>query len=326
MPSAFDEFGDPVEPDDNYNPNSLEYLLQLFESVPIEGNTYMASPAPFSVKGARVEANYPAHGGYLARYLVPRVIKLERETNPAAKASEAWGWVPPPLVGEGAKVQPEWLYNFLLNPYPIRPAVFLRMPKFNMSPAEAQALVNYFAAKDNANYPYQYHQPRQPGVLERKDEYYAQAAQGGSRLDDAMKIVTNNAGCVKCHLVSDFVPQGSPRAKAPNLAEVYRRLQPEYLRPWIGKPDSILPYTGMPVNINPQTGFATQGLYHGTPEEQLDALVDLLMNFDAYTSRRTSISDLVQAANPAPAAGENAPPAGDAPPATGGGSGSGGSE
>jgi cytochrome c2 len=315
IPQAFDDAGDPVEPDEDYNPNSLEYLVQLFEPVSIEGNTYMVGPAPLSVKGARIDETYPAHGGYLARYLVPRVIKLEREVNPAAKASEAWGWVPPPLVGEGRKVQPDWLYNFLLNPYPIRPAVFLRMPKFNMSPDEAQALVNYFAAKDNANYPYQFVAPRQPGVLDAKDDRYAEQNQGGSRLDDAMKIVTNNAGCVKCHMVSDFVPQGSPRAKAPNLADVYRRLQPEYIKPYIAKPDSILPYTGMPVNINPQTGFATQGLYHGSPDEQLDALVDLLMNFDTYTSRRTSISDLVQAANPAPAAGEQ-PPA-EAPPATG---------
>jgi hypothetical protein len=312
IPTAFDEEGDPVEADEDYDPNSLEFLIQLFEPVAIEGNTFMVGPAPFTVKGAHVDEHLPAHGGYLARYLVPRVIQLEREVNPAAKGSEAWGWVPPPLVGQGTKVQPEWLYNFLLNPYPIRPAVFLRMPKFNMSPAEAQALVNYFAAKDNANYPYEFVAPRQPGVLDAKDYHYAQQNQEASRLDDAMKIITNNAGCVKCHLVSDFVPSGSPRAKAPNLADVYRRMRPDYLRPWIGKPDSILPYTGMPVNINPQTGFATPGLYHGTPEEQLDGLVDLLMNFDTFTGRRTSISDLVQAANPTPAEGEE-PATGEAP-------------
>jgi hypothetical protein len=206
-------------------------------------------------------------------------------------------------------VQPEWLYTFLLNPYPIRPAVFLRMPKFNMSPAESRALVNFFAAKNNAAYPYDVLADRQPGGLENRDAQYT----AGNRLDDAMKIVTNNAGCVKCHLVSDFVPQGSPRAKAPDLADVYQRMRSDYLKPWIAKPDGILPYTSMPVNIHPINGFATQGLYQGTPHEQLDALVDLLMNFDRYTRRRTSIADIVQAnAPPEPAAGEEAPP-----PATG---------
>ena len=68
--------------------------------------------------------------------------------------SEAYGWLPPPLIGEGNKVQTAWLHDFLLDPYPIRPAVFLRMPKFNMSSAEATALANYFAAVDNADFPY----------------------------------------------------------------------------------------------------------------------------------------------------------------------------
>jgi len=44
-------------------------------------------------------------------------------------------------------VQPDWLYNFLLDPTVIRPEghMLLRMPKFNMSPEESRALVNYFA-------------------------------------------------------------------------------------------------------------------------------------------------------------------------------------
>ncbi|MBW3596503.1 MAG: hypothetical protein KY475_04415 [Planctomycetes bacterium] len=329
MPTAYDEFGDPVQPGDEYDPAQLEHLIQIFEPAAIDGNSYMVGPAPMIVKAARIEKSYPAHGGYLARYLVPRVVDLERQANPQAKASEAWGWVPPPLVGEGRKVQPEWLYNFLLDPYPIRPAVFLRMPKFNMSGAEAQALVDYFAAKDNAAYPYDRLAHRRRDVLETKAQQYGEQTSGAGRFDDAMRIVTNNAGCVKCHLVGDFAPQGSPRALAPDLADAYRRLRAGFVRPWIAKPDSILPYTGMPMNINPNTGFATQGLYHGTPEEQLDALVDLLMNYDHFAQQKTSIAELVQAANPPmtgeegaePATGEAAEPATGAAAASGGGSG-----
>jgi mono/diheme cytochrome c family protein len=56
--------------------------------------------------------------------------------------------LPPPLVREGERVQPDWLYRFLLNPGVIRPEsnMLLRMPKFNMSPEESRALVGYFAA------------------------------------------------------------------------------------------------------------------------------------------------------------------------------------
>ena len=55
--------------------------------------------------------------------------------------------LPPPLIREGERVQPNWVYGFLLNPPPIRPTNFmmLRMPKFNMSSEDARALANYFS-------------------------------------------------------------------------------------------------------------------------------------------------------------------------------------
>jgi len=53
---------------------------------------------------------------------------------------------PPSLVGQGERTQSAWLNQFLLDPQPIRRMAVLRMPKFNMSPAEADALVAYFTA------------------------------------------------------------------------------------------------------------------------------------------------------------------------------------
>src|SRR5207245_8036261 len=49
---------------------------------------------------------------------------------------------------EGEKAQPDWLFKFLRNPHMIRPITVLRMPKFNMSADDAQAIVNYFGAVD----------------------------------------------------------------------------------------------------------------------------------------------------------------------------------
>ena len=90
---------------------------------------------------------YPGLGGDLAKYLYPRVIAEEKKNNPNVVATEAWGWLPPPLHHEGEKVQTDWLHDFLMDPTPIRPAVVLRMPNFHMSSDEASKLVNYFAAK-----------------------------------------------------------------------------------------------------------------------------------------------------------------------------------
>ncbi|MDP7205175.1 MAG: hypothetical protein QGH11_06400, partial [Pirellulaceae bacterium] len=92
------------------------------------------------------------------------------------------------------------------------------------------------------------------------------------------------------------------RGKAPDLSRVFERLRPGYLRRWIAKPSGVLPYTNMPVNVpyKPEEmeylGGVSQELYHGTSVEQVDALVDLLMNYDKYAQRRASIRPLVEAA------------------------------
>ena len=138
-----------------------------------------------------------------------------------------------------------------------------------------------------------------------------EAGATSDRFTDAMKIVTSQDYCVKCHIVGDYNPTSSDRAKAPDLARVYRRLRPDYLRRWIANPASILPYTAMPVNIKydpdaPNLGTAVpQDLYHGNSVEQVDALVDLLMNFDRYARERSKIAPLVKPAKSAttPAAG-----------------------
>jgi hypothetical protein len=205
-------------------------------------------------------------------------------------------------MGEGNKVQPGWLHSFLLEPFPIRPATFLRMPKFNMSPQDATELVNYFAAKDNADFPFTF-APEQTYVhLEQKQRAFAEETGGDEgRLEHAMQIVTNANYCIKCHLIGDYVPEGSVRAQAPHLSDVQNRLHADYVRKWIANPKRLLPYTSMPVNLPfdpsaPHLGGVSQELYPGTSIEQVDALVDLLMNYGHFTDMQTNVSQLVKAA------------------------------
>jgi hypothetical protein len=196
------------------------------------------------------------------------------------------------------------------------------MPRFNMSSEEATALVNYFAARDDVDYPYTYNQQRDQELLEAREIRYLakladpagraeQLMNEGARLHDAMQIITSPDYCIKCHIVGDFAPTGAERGKAPDLARVFERLRPGYMRSWIAKPTGTLPYTSMPVNVpfKPEDpdfqGGVDQQLYHGTSTEQIEALVDLLMNYDTYAKRRASIVPLVEAA--AAAAKLNAP-------------------
>jgi len=265
-------------------------------------------------KNPLIEKHYAVRGGEFARLLLPIAI----ETQKQGEGADAWAWVPPPLVGQGKKTQDKWLHEFLLDPYPIRPGVILRMPKFNMSSDDAGAFAQYFAARDNAEYPNTY------GTQDTAQRLTAEAAEyqeklrkegkTGTRFGDAEKIVLSKSGCIKCHLVGNFTPDGSDRALGPNLADVYRRLKPDYVRRWIAKPSLILPYTKMPVNFpydpaNPaQDGFWEQipgtmqnvQLYHGDSIEQIDAVSDLLSNWDRFIEGQTSIRKKVEAAGGAP--------------------------
>jgi len=272
-------------------------------------------------KNPLIEKHYPVRGGDFARLLLPIAI----ETQKQGEGADAWAWVPPPLVGQGKKTQDKWLQEFLLDPYPIRPGVILRMPKFNMSSGDASAFVQYFAARDNAEYPNSYgvkDTAQRLSAAERAyQEHLKKGIKSGTRFGDAEKIVLSKSGCIKCHVVGNFTPDGSERAMGPNLADVYRRLKPDYVRNWIAKPSLILPYTKMPVNFpydpaNPaQDGFWEQipgtmqnvQVYHGDSLQQIDAVSDLLSNWDRFIEGQTSVRKKVDAA------GGAAPPAGRTP-------------
>ncbi len=243
---------------------------------------------------------YPARGGDFARFAMPLVLKGEDAYK--EKPNEAWGWLPPTLVGEGLKVQSQWLHDFLLNPFPIRPAAVLRMPKFNMSSNDASKLASYFAAIDGAEYPYEFDERKTSEHLESLE-----ASHDGKYLEGALGIVTDNNYCVKCHLAGDFAPTGTVRAMGPRLDRVHDRLRPEYTLRWIADPVRILPYTGMPQNIPPDKPIDPK-LFKGTSEEQVSAIVDLLLNFSHFAQSQLSIKSRIKPVTiPAAAAAAPAP-------------------
>ena len=252
---------------------------------------------------------YPAWGGTAARLMMPLVYSLTKPVRGDLTGDGTWALVPPPLLGQGKKTQTAWLYDFLLDPHPIRPAAVLRMPKFNMSGDEARKLVAYFAAVDNAVHPYQFDQRT------RTEHLVSTEAERPERLDDALRLTV--VVCKQCHKMGDFAPAGQPAAMAPNLDRIHKRLRPDYLRQWLAKPTSILPYTNMPANFE-RNQATNQNLYHGTTSEQLDAVTDLLLNYDQVMKDRATISKLVEEWSPPAVPGAATPDAADAatPPAT----------
>jgi mono/diheme cytochrome c family protein len=103
---------------------------------------------------------------------VDLMIQYMKPSEP--DADKVRGKVPPPLLREGERVQPNWLYSFLLNPSPVRPTnwMLLRMPKFNMSPEEARALVNYFSSVSRLTNPGAGVSSEYVNVPEREEIYW----------------------------------------------------------------------------------------------------------------------------------------------------------
>ncbi len=158
----------------------------------------------------------------------------------------------PFLDGQGARVQPEWLFDFLRNPaaHGVRPWLHpewvygedvpadkhaLRMPSFNLTSDQWTAIVRYFAMWDRQSYPYQVPEVTQ---LDKQEKLWA--------LGNMNSTQTGN--CLSCHYYGEFPVErarGDLAKMAPNMDEMRRRLRPEWVEAWILRPHNFLPYTKM---------------------------------------------------------------------------------
>lgn len=128
---------------------------QFNVQIPIRSMIY---PPPAAFASANNLKNFQRdkgpYGGAFADLLVRYLIEKDKGKVPVIYApdpqgedsSNARAAGPPILIGQGERTQADWLYQFLLEPQPVRRMSVLRMPKFNMGKDEAQALTAYFAA------------------------------------------------------------------------------------------------------------------------------------------------------------------------------------
>lgn len=138
---------------------------------------------------------------------------------------------PPPLQSQGARVHPEWLFEFLKEPTDIRYGLKVRMPTFGMSDAEATTLVKYFSALDDEPFPYE---TLAPPMSTRSE------LQVGKQIFDELK-------CDSCHpSVGETIAEGSDKAGRPDLSLANGRLKPDWLLDWLKDPQKLQPGTAMP--------------------------------------------------------------------------------
>jgi mono/diheme cytochrome c family protein len=151
-------------------------------------------------------------------------------------------------MGEGARVQPSWLFSFLRHPEApdggnrnmLRFWMSTRMPTFGLTQQELNGLVQGFAAQDAVPFPFE---------MKQEDELGADAADAKEAFDFL--------SCASCHPTKAMLDAGkTPSGFAPDLGFARARLRYQWVKQWLDDPKRILPGTGMPANWRPGEGLS----------------------------------------------------------------------
>jgi len=214
--------------------------------------------------------------------------------------------LPPKLLTEGARVDPEWLRKFLSNPSlsttdtnrnGVRPYLKVRMPTFSFSDNELRKLVRFFQALSQQPMPYI---PEQVPMLTAKET------------DMARSLFSSTAApCLKCHATGD--PAHDKIATAPNFLLAKERLKPDWVERWITDPQAVSPGTSMPSGLfrqqDKQWVFAgpTPPTFNGYEGDHRKLLVDYIFQLTPEEQRRVASSmPRAQAAAPPTSNGKHA--------------------
>jgi mono/diheme cytochrome c family protein len=139
------------------------------------------------------------------------------------------GDMAPDLTWEGTAVQRQWLISFLKNPNTLRPALIRRMPRFNLSDAEATTLTDYILTA------------------------YQTPAFDADSLDEARftpedrdrgrQLFYSKYACQSCHIVD---PQNDKGYLGPTLTQVGARLTAAWIFHYLKNPQALRPGTMEP--------------------------------------------------------------------------------
>ena len=197
--------------------------------------------------------------------------------------------LPPKLLTEGARVDPQWLLQFLSNPAlsehdtnrnGVRSYLQVRMPTFSFSESELSKLVRFFQALSRQPLPYV---PEPVPVLSAKETEMARSL-----------FSSPAAPCLKCHATGD--PAHDRIATAPNFLQARGRLKADWVERWIIDPQAISPGTSMPSGLfrqqNGQWVFSgpTPASFHGYDKDHTKLLVDYIFALTPEEQRRVSAS------------------------------------
>lgn len=136
------------------------------------------------------------------------------------------GEMAPDLTWEGSSVQRPWLVAFLKNPNTLRPALIRRMPRFNLSDAEIQALTDYIMTA------------YQTAAFDA--ESLPAASFTPAEVESGRQLFYSKFQCQSCHIVD---PKKDKGYIGPTLSQVGSRLTSAWMFHWLKDPQSLRPGT-----------------------------------------------------------------------------------
>lgn len=158
--------------------------------------------------------------------------QIEEETKPRLERFlNLKSMVPPRLVGEGERVQPQWFFTYLAKPDVLRPWLNIRMPEFNLSYAQKEIIIDYFSLqaaarrKKTVTTPYV--------MLPVRSDYDDEIIEMGE-----YRVVTDK--CMQCHPVSldDSLPEDVKLEDLSiNLMLSKKRLRYDWIMAFLRDPD-----------------------------------------------------------------------------------------
>jgi mono/diheme cytochrome c family protein len=225
------------------------------------------------VEGRRVVAKYNCVGCHIIE---------GRGGAIRARYKDSPTMAPPILNGEGAKVQPNWLFGFLQQPVTLRPWLEVRMPTFGLSDEETAELVEYFLAQESMKIPY---------------VHVDQASLSAENVEAGRLLATADYfNCFSCHQQGARKPEGPREGWAPDLAMAKRRLNPEWIVRWLRNPQALQPGTKMPAfyDFSDETPDGPEDVLGGNDEKQVEALRDYVLTLDGESAKPVVVEAAAQ--------------------------------
>ncbi|MGA8347991.1 MAG: hypothetical protein WB773_09215, partial [Isosphaeraceae bacterium] len=253
-----------------------ELTVQLWKPVTIRGYTFNVGDN-VTLDQTKVQKT-PAVGGDFAW-----LYSTTAQERTGTSFESFWNRLPPPLVREGIKVQTPWFALFLRDPYAMRPAAQLRMPRFHYGKAigtptrETEDLADYFAARDGAEFPYQTIPQQQVGYIAERNTIHPDYLGAGWSM-----MANKGSPCIQCHAIGQYKPTGGEQVvNGPDLRQVATRFRPGFLEMWIANPKRLVPYTAMPQNVVPHGApqLPVPRTFENQPIEMVRAIRDTLLNY-----------------------------------------------